>query len=132
MAAPQAIDPAILPRLDPEYVAFHNEHVAHLVPPHTLPWDPAIRKRTTVPGSAEVLQVGMVQDYELSHCRVRVFTPEGVPPPGGWPAYVWYHGGKSKIPFKTTVLKQCYNWKADGPLETLTPKTLFALGFAKV
>ncbi|KAG1899264.1 Alpha/Beta hydrolase protein [Suillus fuscotomentosus] len=93
MAAPQAIDPEILPRLDPEYVAFHNKYVAHLVPPHSLPWDPAIRKGDTVPGSAEVLSVGSVQDYHLSHCKVRVFTPEGTPPPDGWPAYVWYHGG---------------------------------------
>lgn len=92
-AKPQAIDPDILPRLDLEYVAFHNKHVAHLVPPHSLPWDPAIRNRDTVPGSAEVLSVGSVQDYDLSHCKVRVFTPEGSPPPDGWPAYVWYHGG---------------------------------------
>ena len=100
MAAPQAIDPTILPRLDPEYVEFHNEHVAHVVPPHTLPWDPAIRKGVTVPGSSEVLKVGSVQDYELSHCKVRVFTPEGTPPPDGWPAYVWYHGGKFEASFK--------------------------------
>jgi len=100
MAAPQAIDPSILPRLDPQYVAFHNEHIAHIVPPHTLPWDPAIRKVVTVSGSAEVLQVGSVQDYELSHCKVRVFTPEGTPPPDGWPAYVYYHGGESESPFK--------------------------------
>jgi acetyl esterase/lipase len=106
MAAPQAIDPTILPRLDPEYVAFHNEYVAHVVPPHTLPWDPAIRKRTTVPGSAEVLQVGNVQDYELSHCKVRVFTPEGVPPPGGWPVYVWYHGGESETPLKINNIEE--------------------------
>jgi acetyl esterase/lipase len=96
---PQAIDPDILPRLDPEYVAFHNKYVAHLVPPHTLPWNPAIRNGDTVPGSAEVLSVGSVQDYDLSHCKVRVFTPEGTPPPDGWPAYIWYHGGEFEAPF---------------------------------
>jgi len=94
MAAPQAIDPAILPRLDPEYVVFHNEYIAHTVPPHTLPWDPTIRNRPTVPGSAEILQVGSVKDYGLTHCKVRVFTPEGAPPPKGWPVYIWYHGGE--------------------------------------
>src|SRR6267154_1411396 len=100
MAAPQAIDPSILSRLDPQYVAFHNEHIAHIVPPHTLPWDPAFRKVVVASGCAEVLQVGSVQDYELSHCKVRVFTPEGTPPPDGWPAYVYYHGGESESPFK--------------------------------
>ncbi|KAG1725253.1 hypothetical protein EDB19DRAFT_989589 [Suillus lakei] len=68
IAARQAIDPGILPRLDPEHVAFHNKYVTHIVPPHALPWNPAIRNGDTVPGSAEVLSVGSVQDYELSRC----------------------------------------------------------------
>ncbi|KIJ21785.1 hypothetical protein PAXINDRAFT_65117 [Paxillus involutus ATCC 200175] len=90
----QPIDPVILPRLDPEYVEFHNKYIAHLPAPHTLPWDPNIRNKETVPGAAETLKVGSVKDYDLSKTKVRVFTPEGTPPESGWPVYCWYHGGQ--------------------------------------
>lgn len=90
----QPIDPDILPRLDPEYVEFHNKHIAHLPALHTLPWDPNIRNEETVPGAADILEVGSVKDYDLSKTKVRVFTPEGPPPESGWPAYCWYHGGQ--------------------------------------
>ncbi|KAF9229248.1 hypothetical protein BS17DRAFT_798842 [Gyrodon lividus] len=91
--AGQPIDPEILSRLDPEYVEFHNKYIAHLPAPHTLPWDPNIRNKETVPGAAEILEVGSVKDYDLSKTKVRVFTPEGTAPESGWPVYCWYHGG---------------------------------------
>ncbi|EGO29280.1 hypothetical protein SERLADRAFT_377916, partial [Serpula lacrymans var. lacrymans S7.9] len=50
----QPLHPDIIPRLDPEYIAFHNAHIAHIVPPHTLPWDASLRSRPPVPGSREV------------------------------------------------------------------------------
>ncbi|KAH7925190.1 hypothetical protein BV22DRAFT_454670 [Leucogyrophana mollusca] len=91
---PNPIAPEILPRLDPEYIAFHNKYVAHIVPYHTDPnWNPSMRSSNPVPGSSEVLKVGKVEDYDLTHCKVRVFTPEGTPPADGWPVYIWYHGG---------------------------------------
>ena len=93
--AGQPIDSEILPRLDPEYVAFHNKYIAHLPAPHTLPWDPNIRNKETVPGAADILDVGSVKDYDLSKTKVRVFTPKGLPPVNGWPVYCWYHGGQS-------------------------------------
>jgi acetyl esterase/lipase len=89
----QPIDPEILPRLDPEYVEFHNKYITHLPTPHTLPWDPSIRNKETVPGTADILEVGGVKDYDLSKTKVRVFTPKGSPPASGWPVYCWYHGG---------------------------------------
>ncbi|KAH7916442.1 alpha/beta hydrolase fold-domain-containing protein [Hygrophoropsis aurantiaca] len=94
-SVPNPIDPDILPRLDPEYVAFHNKYVAHIVPYHTVYWDPSMRAAmgNPVPGSSEVVKVGSVKDYDLSHCRVRVFTPEGTTPVDGWPVYIWFHGG---------------------------------------
>lgn len=92
--AGQPINPEILPRLDPEYVEFHNKYIAHLPAPHTQPWDPNIRNNKTVPGAADILEVGSVDDYELSKTKVRVFTPRGLPPESGWPAYCWYHGGQ--------------------------------------
>ncbi|KAJ8487512.1 hypothetical protein ONZ45_g14312 [Pleurotus djamor] len=93
MAQPQAIHPSVLHRLDPEYIAFHNIHVAHIVPPHTLPWDPSIRTAGGLPGGSEPLSVGKIEDHSLSHCKVRVYTPEGSPPSGGWPVFIFYHGG---------------------------------------
>ncbi|KAF8140291.1 Alpha/Beta hydrolase protein [Boletus edulis] len=89
----QPIDPEILKRLDPEYVEFHNKYIAHLPAPHTLPWDATIRNKEAVPGAADILEVGSVKDYDLSKTKVRVFTPKGSPPEGGWPVYCWYHGG---------------------------------------
>ncbi|KAG1723202.1 hypothetical protein EDB19DRAFT_1930265 [Suillus lakei] len=35
---PSTTHPDILPRLNPEYVAIHNAHMAHRAPPHTFPW----------------------------------------------------------------------------------------------
>ncbi|OJA14194.1 hypothetical protein AZE42_12665, partial [Rhizopogon vesiculosus] len=55
---PSAIHPDILPRLDPEYVAIHNEHIAHRIPPHTIPWNPDVRNGPYIPGGSPVRTVG--------------------------------------------------------------------------
>ncbi|KAG6371740.1 S1/P1 nuclease-domain-containing protein [Boletus reticuloceps] len=51
----QPIHPDVLHRLDPEYVPFHNEHIAPVVP-HTIPWHSDIHKLPVVPGSSPVVQ----------------------------------------------------------------------------
>jgi len=66
----------------------------HLTPPHTLPWNPNIRDAPSVPGSSEPLRVGKIADYDLPHTKFRAFTPEGQPPPDGWPLFIFFHGGK--------------------------------------
>ncbi|KAF8506665.1 lipase/ esterase [Russula emetica] len=93
MAKPVTFHPTIIPRLDPEYAAFHNEHIIHLPQVHELPWNPLIRKTQLIPGSSEPLPVGRVEDFDLSRCRVRVFTPEEPQPARGWPILVFFHGG---------------------------------------
>ncbi|KAG1749216.1 Alpha/Beta hydrolase protein [Suillus lakei] len=90
---PSAIHPDILPRLDPEYVAIHNAHMAHRVPPHIIPWHPDIRKVPYIPGSSPVSTVGAVKDISLQNCNIRAFIPEGTPPPEGWPVLLYIHGG---------------------------------------
>ncbi|KAH9044454.1 Alpha/Beta hydrolase protein [Lactarius pseudohatsudake] len=90
---PNTLHPSIIPRLDPEYAAFHNEHIIHLPQAHELPWDPAIRNMPHVPGSSAPLPVGRVEDHHLSRCKVRVFTPEGPRPQRGWPVFIFFHGG---------------------------------------
>ncbi|KXN87641.1 hypothetical protein AN958_08345 [Leucoagaricus sp. SymC.cos] len=87
------IDRAFLPRLDPEYVTFHNIHLIDRVPPELLPWDPKIRDVPPVPGSSEPLEVGNTKDFDLSKTNVRVFTPKGDRPANGWPVFIWFHGG---------------------------------------
>ncbi|KII94065.1 hypothetical protein PLICRDRAFT_153379 [Plicaturopsis crispa FD-325 SS-3] len=94
MAEPrQPIHPDIVARLDPEYVAFHNAHLINLPPTHTIAWDPAIRNGPAVPGGSEPLEVASTRDYPVKNCQVRVFTPKGSPPAGGWPVFIFFHGG---------------------------------------
>jgi len=90
---PQAIHPDVVNRLRPEYVEFHNEHIASRVPPHAVPWDPKIRNAPTVPGGSPVQKVGSVRDIPLQNHKIRVFTPSGTPPEKGWPVYIDIHGG---------------------------------------
>ncbi|KAG9315599.1 alpha/beta hydrolase fold-domain-containing protein [Chiua virens] len=89
----QPIHPDVLPRLDTEYVTFHNDHIAYIVPPHTLPWNSDIRKLPHIPGSSPMVEVGDVKDIALEHCKIRVYTPEGSPPDEGWPVFLYMHGG---------------------------------------
>ncbi|KAJ3719499.1 Alpha/Beta hydrolase protein [Lentinula raphanica] len=89
----QPLHPSIIPRLDPEYIKFHEEVLQYITPPHTLPWDPALRNAPAVPGSTEPLKVGQKQDIDLTHTNMRAFTPEGEAPSAGWPVLVYFHGG---------------------------------------
>ena len=89
----QPIHPSMIGKLDPEYVAFHNEHLINLTPPHTLRWDPSIRDGVAVPGASEPLKVAKTVDFDLPHTKFRSFTPEGQPPEGGWPLFIFFHGG---------------------------------------
>ena len=89
----QPIPAEIADKLLPEYAAFHKQFLEHTVPVHELPWSPDIRKSPAVMGGSEPLKVGKVQDYPLTHCSVRVFTPEGDAPAGGWPVFIFLHGG---------------------------------------
>jgi acetyl esterase/lipase len=91
-----SIHPSVIDKLDPQYVAFHNAYIKdHVVPAETLPWDPKIREGPTVPGSSEPLEVSSTKDYNISKARLRVFTPKGERPVGGWPVFIWFHGGQS-------------------------------------
>ncbi|KAF7365336.1 Abhydrolase-3 domain-containing protein [Mycena venus] len=89
----QPIHPSMIPRLDPEYIEFHNTSLAQLVPPHTLPWSPKLRDVPAVPGCSDPLPVGATEDIDLTHTKFRAFTPEGAAPPDGWPCFIFFHGG---------------------------------------
>ncbi|KIY52688.1 hypothetical protein FISHEDRAFT_69504 [Fistulina hepatica ATCC 64428] len=89
----QPLHPDIVPRLDSEYKAFHESHLANIIPPHTLPWDPSIRNAPAVPGGSPLLEVGGTKDYKLSQFSVRVFTPKDSASTNGWPVFIFFHGG---------------------------------------
>jgi acetyl esterase/lipase len=90
----QPLHPSVLSKLDPEYVEFHTTTLQYIIPPHTLPWDPAIRNAPAVPGGSEPLPVAKTEDYDLKHTKFRSFTPHGTAPDAGWPVFIFFHGGE--------------------------------------
>jgi hypothetical protein len=93
----QPLHPSIIPKLDPEYVDFHNKYLTQIVPPHTIPWNPVTRNAVTMPGTSDPLNVGSTRDITLSRCKIRVFTPPCLRPSQGWPIFVFYHGGDASF-----------------------------------
>ncbi|KAK6074061.1 AB hydrolase superfamily protein [Seiridium cupressi] len=91
----QPIHPSLRPLLDPEYAAFHDEHLQYVVPSEAEAWDPASRNHLSPLslGGQRLVEVGSVCDKELGDIQIRVFTPDGDAPSHGWPALVWFHGG---------------------------------------
>ncbi|KDQ16753.1 hypothetical protein BOTBODRAFT_30666 [Botryobasidium botryosum FD-172 SS1] len=87
------LHPSIIPRLDPEYAAYYNQHLAHKPGLHEIPWTPDLRLEPPQPGGSVPLTVGSVRDFGVGKFKVRVFTPEGERPKGGWPGMVYFHGG---------------------------------------
>ncbi|QRV74661.1 carbohydrate esterase family 10 protein [Ceratobasidium sp. AG-Ba] len=69
------------------------------VPLHTLQWSPVFRGRPGVPppdfGQSSPVPVGSTRVLPLHDGRfsVRVLTPEGERPEGGWPVLLFIHGG---------------------------------------
>ncbi|KAH6901962.1 alpha/beta hydrolase fold-domain-containing protein [Coprinopsis sp. MPI-PUGE-AT-0042] len=91
--SPNPIDPSFIEKLDPQYVEFHNSHLANLTPPHTIPWHPDIRNAPAVPGGSAPLPVGQINDFDLQPLKLRAFTPPGEAPVDGWPVFIFFHGG---------------------------------------
>ncbi|ETS75260.1 hypothetical protein PFICI_13744 [Pestalotiopsis fici W106-1] len=91
----QPIHPLLRPLLDPEYVAFHDEHLQYVVPSEAEAWDPNSRNRPSplALGGQGLVKVSSVYDKDLGTFQVRVFTPEGNAPESGWPVLIWFHGG---------------------------------------
>ncbi|KIL66580.1 hypothetical protein M378DRAFT_160574 [Amanita muscaria Koide BX008] len=88
----QPLHPSMIPKLDPKYIEFHNEHIQHIPPIYTVPWDPAFRE-SKLPGTTKPLEVGKVQDYDLTNTKCRTYTPPGEKPQLGWPLFITFHGG---------------------------------------
>jgi hypothetical protein len=120
----QPLHPSIVPRLDPEYVEFHNKHIAQLVPPHVMPWNPVTRNVVPYPGASEPLDVGSINDISLRKCKIRVFTPPRSPSPHGRPVFIFFHGGQ----VKPDIVLDCHlicNLQADGHMALSAPRIRF-------
>ena len=106
----QPLHPSMVSRLDPQYVAFHDAHLAAFEPPERRgPWDPA-RRTEFDPMSlgfaprTDLGPGGQVRDYEREYVEpgsggskaryvVRVYVPSSDRPAAGWPCLVWFRGG---------------------------------------
>lgn len=97
---PYPLHETVIKRVDPEYKAFYEKHVAHQQQAHLQPLEISRASGILVPGVASLTAVGKTQDFEFQrveskgpNVRVRCFTPKGNIPDNGWPALIWYHGG---------------------------------------
>ncbi|KIM78222.1 hypothetical protein PILCRDRAFT_45997, partial [Piloderma croceum F 1598] len=79
---------SITPRLDPEYVEFHNNLVAQILPPRAMPWNPGTRYEVAMPGASVLLQVGSTKDINLRKCWIRVIALPRSPHSRGWPVFI--------------------------------------------
>ncbi|KAE9388424.1 hypothetical protein BT96DRAFT_968092 [Gymnopus androsaceus JB14] len=98
----QPLHPSIIPKLDPEYVQFHEKYIQYETPAYMVPWDP-IKARAVQSfdvGSREPLEVGKIEEFEIPmklgdgrKTPVRAYTPPGKPSVAGWPLLLYFHGG---------------------------------------
>ncbi|KAK4548025.1 hypothetical protein LTR36_010745 [Oleoguttula mirabilis] len=97
---PYPIHHSVKGRLDPEYVAFYNEHIINNQQVHYQPEAASRMSGTLLPGAGPAQTVGTTHDYAIKRVEssgpdvaVRVFTPEGENPLEGWPVVMYFHGG---------------------------------------
>lgn len=93
---PYPFPPSILKRLDPQYRDFVlSQPPASRTPLHTIGWSEELRELidSSTAGKAEPVPVGSVQTINFDQFTIGVYTPDGSPPEGGWPAFIYAHGG---------------------------------------
>ncbi|KAF4624079.1 hypothetical protein G7Y89_g14094 [Cudoniella acicularis] len=92
----QPIHPSVRPLLDPQYVNFHEKYLQYVPSSESVPWDPACRfePSPSAAGGSPLVEVGSTRDFDYGGDeKLRIFTPKGDAPSGGWPVLVWMHGG---------------------------------------
>lgn len=105
---PYPLHESIRDKLHPDYTAFYNTHIIHQQQVHHQPINVSRSSGILIPGAGPLVPVGQVQDIhvdrvetkadsgpdpESSSIPVRVFTPPGPVPVGGWPVFLYLHGG---------------------------------------
>lgn len=99
---PYPIHESVKDKLHPEYVAFYNKYIVNNQQVHYQPVEASRTSGTLIPGGGPPQPVGKTKDIAIKRTEtkgpdvmVRCFTPLGEKPADGWPAMVYYHGGKS-------------------------------------
>jgi acetyl esterase/lipase len=91
----------MLPRLNQEYIDWYNEYlIDHSFMVNTHLYDPKLLRKggKQVPGPSPALPIP-TKDFEVParsgnpDVPVRVWWPTSEMPEGGWPLFVWAHGG---------------------------------------
>jgi hypothetical protein len=94
---PYPLHPSIVTKLDPVYAAFYNTHLLTKQQVHLQPVSASRTSGILIPGGGPRLSVGKIEDFKIRRQEtdgpdvpIRVFTPEGKVPKGGWPVMVYY------------------------------------------
>ncbi|KAJ6011657.1 hypothetical protein N7451_003069 [Penicillium sp. IBT 35674x] len=97
---PYPLHESVRDLLDPEYVAFYNQHVINNQQVHLQPVAASRTSGVLIPGAGPMLEVGKTHDLTIARretdgppVAVRCFTPKGEVPAGGWPVMLYFHGG---------------------------------------
>ncbi|KPM46497.1 hypothetical protein AK830_g158 [Neonectria ditissima] len=81
-------------KLDPEYVAFHDQYMQYVQPDDLKIWDGTARTQPSLPpGGTPPVPVGSTRDFHVGDFQLRAYTPTGESEARGWPIFVWFHGG---------------------------------------
>jgi hypothetical protein len=120
---PYPIHPDILPLVDPQYVEFYNKYIINQQQVHYQPVAASRTSGVLIPGAGEPLKVASIKDYNFARkdsqgelVSVRVFTPSGEAPEGGWPGFLYMHGGGWVLGNINTENVHCTNWCARAKL----------------
>lgn len=107
MEPPYPLHPSVAARVHPEYAAFYNKYIINMQQVHLQPVSASRVGGVIIPGGGKILPVGKTEDFSIERVatkdaaaakdagpvKVRVFTPEGSPPAGGWSVFLYFHGG---------------------------------------
>ncbi|KAH7120498.1 Alpha/Beta hydrolase protein [Dactylonectria macrodidyma] len=90
----QPLHTAVRAKLDPEYVAFHDQYMQYVQPDDSKVWDGTARTQPSLPpGGIPPVPVGDIKDFRVGQFRLRAYTPTGECDLDGWPVLLWFHGG---------------------------------------
>lgn len=97
---PYPLHPSVVPRIDPVYASFYNEHIIGKQQVHLQPVEASRSSGVLIPGAGPSYPVAKAEDLSFPRkqssgpdVRVRCFTPQGPRPERGWPCLFYFHGG---------------------------------------
>lgn len=120
---PYPLHPSVEPLLDPQYVEFYNKYIINNQQVQYQPVEASRSSGTLIPGGADQLEMASIKDYTIQRVEtspgdtpvsVRVFTPKGEAPEGGWPAFLYMHGGGWVLGNINTENVHCTHWAEHG------------------